>query len=200
MKIVITGDVVNSRRVKSTKWLDLLKQELGKFGREYKDWEVYRGDSFQLLLEASDALRAVFHIKAAIKQVSPLNVRMAIGLGGINYRSDKVLESNGSAFIYSGECFEQLKKQTLMIRSDEPALDAELNLMFSLAGLVMDYWKPVTAEIIHQKLTHPHLTQKELTALMGKKSQSAISEGLKRGGYEEIERLIYYFEAQIEQL
>jgi hypothetical protein len=200
MKIVITADVINSRRVKSDKWLDLLKRELGKFGEEYSDWEVYRGDSFQLLLEAADALRAVFHIKTVIKQISPLNVRMALGLGGVNYRSDKVLESNGSAFIHSGECFDNLKKQNLMIKSDNEELDTRLNLMFGLAGLAMDYWKPVTAEIIHQKLEHPNLTQRELTELMGKKSQSTISEGLKRGGYDEIESLIYYFEAQMKRL
>lgn len=200
MKIVITADVINSRRVKSDKWLDLLKRELGKFGEEYSDWEVYRGDSFQLLLEAADALRAVFHIKTVIKQISPLNVRMALGLGGVNYRSDKVLESNGSAFIHSGECFDSLKKQNLMIKSDNEELDTRLNLMFGLAGLAMDYWKPVTAEIIHQKLEHLDLTQRELTELMGKKSQSTISEGLKRGGYDEIESLIYYFEAQMKRL
>ncbi len=200
MKIVITADLINSRRVKSNEWLDLLKRELGKFGEEYRDWEVYRGDSFQLLLEAPKALQAVLHIKTVIKQISPLNVRIAMGLGGVDYRSDKVLESNGSAFIHSGECFEQLKKQNLMIKSDDEELDIKLNLMFSLAGLFMDYWKPVTAEIIHQKLEHPNLTQQELTVLMGKKSQSTISEGLKRGGYDELESLIYYFEAQMKQL
>lgn len=200
MKVVITADIVNSRRVKGSYWIELLKKELLKFGEEYRDWEIYRGDSFQMVLASSKALEAVFHIKAAIKQVSSLDVRMALGLGGVDYRAERVLESNGLAFVYSGECFEQLKKQNLMIKSEDEELDARLNLMFSLVGLVTDYWKPVTAEIIHKRLEYPDLTQQELTERMGKKSQSTISEGLKRGGYDEIKSLMYYFETQMKEL
>lgn len=200
MEVVITGDIVNSRSTRSEKWLTTLKTVLAGFGRETCDWEVYRGDSFQLLVEADRALDAVFHIKSAIKEITPLDVRMALGLGGVTYRSSRVLESNGSAFVYSGECFDQLKKHTLRIRSDFPELDETLNLMFSLADFIMGNWKPVTTEIVRYKLNYPAMTQRKLAQLMGRKSQASISEGLKRAGYEEIKSLIDYYKIQITKL
>lgn len=200
MYIVITGDIVSSRRLESKKWIDVLKAELNAFGDELKDWEIYRGDSFQLLVEAGKALYAVFRIKSAIKQISPLDVRMGLGLGHVSYRAGKVLESNGSAFVYSGDCFDDLKKQKLLIKSDFSDLDETLNLMFSLASLSADYWKPVTAQIIHKKLSFLFLTQLELAHLLGKKQQSSISEGLKRGGFDELQALINFFENKVKQL
>jgi hypothetical protein len=44
----------------------------------------------------------VLLLKATIKQHKALDVRMAIGIGTIDYTSNKVTESNGSAFINSG--------------------------------------------------------------------------------------------------
>lgn len=200
MEVVITGDIVNSRSVRSENWLAILKSILTEFGRETCDWEVYRGDSFQLVVEAERALDAVFHIKSTMKEISPLDVRMALGLGNITYRASRVLESNGSAFIYSGECFEQLKKHTLRIKSDFQELDETLNLMFSMTDFIMATWKPVTTKIVHHKLKYPDMTQRKLAQLMGRKSQASISEGLKRGGYEEIKNLTDYFKIQITKL
>lgn len=200
MEVVITGDVVNSRDVNAEIWIEALKKELNNFGKEHKDWEIYRGDSFQLLIHPSKAFFALFNIKAVIKQIAPLDVRMALGLGKVDFRAERVLESSGSAFIHSGECFEQLKKQKLMIKSDYADLDETLNLMFALAGLVMDYWKPVSAKIIKYKLDYPNFTQRQLADILNKKSQASISEGLKRGGYDEIENLINYFEKRIQKL
>ncbi len=200
MEVVITGDIVNSRSIRSEKWLATLKEVLADFGRETCDWEIYRGDSFQLIVEAGRALDAVFYIKSAIKETSPLDVRMALGLGAVTYRASRVLESNGSAFIYSGECFDQLKKNTLRIKSDFPELDETLNLMFSMADFIMASWKPVTTEIVRHKLKYPDMTQRKLAQLMGRKSQASISEGLKRGGYDEIRSLADYFKIQITKL
>ncbi|WP_367916341.1 SatD family protein [Leadbetterella sp. DM7] len=200
MKVVITGDIVNSRNVRSEKWLAALKAALADFGCETHDWEIYRGDSFQLVVAADRALDAVFYIKSALKDTAPLDVRMALGLGHISYRSKRVLESNGPAFVYSGECFEQLKKHTLRIKSDFPELDETLNLMFSLTDFITGNWKPVTAEIIRHKLKYPELTQRKLAQLMGRKSQASISEGLKRGGYDEIRHLIDFYKIQITKL
>lgn len=200
MEVVITGDIVNSRSIRSGEWLTRLKAVLSDFGRETYDWEIYRGDSFQLLVEAERALDAVFYIKSAIKETMPLDVRMALGLGCVTYRASRVLESNGSAFIYSGECFDQLKKHTLRIKSDFPELDETLNLMFSMADFIMSNWKPVTTEIVRHKLKYPDMTQRKLAQLMGKKSQASISEGLKRGGYDELKNLTDYYKIQITKL
>ena len=80
MVAVITGDIINSRKGKVESWIDSLKEVLNQYGREPKNWEIYRGDSFQLSLHAEKAILAAIHIKSTIKQSKALDVRIAIGV------------------------------------------------------------------------------------------------------------------------
>ena len=110
MIAVITGDIINSSDKEPKVWLKVLKQVLGKYGETPKDWVIYRGDSFQLSINPEDALVVAIQIKSGIKQIEDLDVRLGIGLGEIDFESSKITESNGSAFVRSGESFEDLKK------------------------------------------------------------------------------------------
>src|SRR3546814_11309760 len=71
-----------------------------------------------------DALATAIGIKAIIKSIKQLDVRMAIGLGEISYVAKRVTESNGSAFVFSGEKFERLKKEKIS-RSEERRVGKE---------------------------------------------------------------------------
>ncbi len=64
-------------------------------------------------------LLVAMKLKASLKAVKGINVRMAIGIGTRTYNAAKITESNGSAFVNSGEKFEMLKqeKQNLAIKS-----------------------------------------------------------------------------------
>lgn len=42
---------------------------------------------------------------------------MAIGIGCKDYNAPKITESNGEAFIYSGELFDEMKKKKLSIKT-----------------------------------------------------------------------------------
>lgn len=197
MIAVLTGDIVNSREVNAQFWLSELKLELNNFGTESKDWEIYRGDSFQLMIPPLRALEAAVMIKARIKQFKELDVRIAIGLGEIDYEAERITESNGSAFRNSGECFESMKKSNLEIRSPWNDFDEKMNLMLSLAALTMDHWSPASSQIIFEGFKFPELNQHELANRLNKKSQGTISEGLKRGGYDEIQKLLLYYNEEI---
>ncbi len=196
---IITGDIINSRKATPKVWLPYLKEALGAFGNEPKQWEIYRGDSFQLETTPQQALEAAIYIKATLKQHKGIDVRMAIGLGEKDYDSGKITESNGSAFIRSGACFERLKKQTLALQSDSEPFDTSLNLMLQLALLNMNTSLPATARIVKAAMDNPNLNQKELAALL-ENSQSNISEALIRAGFDEVQKLIRYYKTQIEQL
>ncbi|MFT4094323.1 MAG: SatD family protein [Niabella sp.] len=148
MIAVITGDIVNSRTERSVKWQPQLKRILNKYGKEPKSWEIYRGDSFQLRIAPAKAFLAAIHIKSAIKQISGLDVRMAIGIGNIETNASKVTEATGDAFIRSGESFDDLKRQMLVLASGNSDLDETLNLMISLALLTMNNWSETVAAII----------------------------------------------------
>lgn len=199
MIAVITGDIMHSRDVNTSVWLNLLKSALKNYGNEPKDWEIYRGDSFQLSVDIKKAIEICFLIKATIKTIKVLDVRLAIGIGEIEYEADKVTESNGSAFINSGECFEELKKYTMGMKTPSVEFDKIFNLVLQIFNTTADNWSPVTAEIIKFTLEHPDLNQNQIADKLNK-SQSSISEALKRGGYDELKELISIYEEKIEKI
>jgi len=199
MNAIITGDIVGSRKAKQPLWLDVLKEALQRYGSSPRQWEIFRGDSFQLELPPQEALRALFHLKAVVKQFKELDVRLALGLGDVAYRGEKITESNGSAFIHSGERFDALKKETLGIKTPWPELDKVLDLMLQLAALKADEWTVNSALIIKTVLEHPEARQTEVAQWLNKQ-QSDISKGLKRGGFEALERLFAYYSKSIAEL
>lgn len=196
MIAIITGDIINSREDKSLTWLSELKGVLTLYGKEPEYWQIYRGDSFQLKIEPEKALLVAFHIKAIIKQTKSQDVRMSIGLGEENNSAEKITESNGSAYIRSGACFESLKKNTLAIQSDNTTVDTTINLMLTISSLITNNWSKTVAEVISIALQHPDMQQSEVANMLNK-SQSSISEAMKRGGFEEMMKLHRYYQTQI---
>jgi hypothetical protein len=200
---VITGDVINSKKTDPSVWLLTLKNALGLWGATPKQWEMYRGDSFQLeIINVSEALKASIQIKSAMKSLKGLDVRMAIGIGGKSHVADKVSESNGSAFVNSGELAEQLKKfrLNLAIRSNHSGFDREINLYLKFASVIMDKWSDTAAETVFIALQNPGLPQEELGKLLGNIKQNAVSTRLKRAHYDEINELLQMYREKISNL
>lgn len=193
---VIIGDIVNSRSISPAIWLKTIKKVLNQNKIGIQKWEIFRGDMFQLEINPEIALKIVLEIKASVKELKDIDVRIAIGIGTKNYSSKKVTESNGEAYINSGICFENLKKRRLAIKTPWKEFDEEWNIIFQLASLTMDNWAPKTAIIFKQALTHPELTQKELAKKLNR-TQGTISEGLKRAGHEEISQTLQLYKKQI---
>lgn len=189
---ILTGDIINSRGSKPSAWLSLLKNELNKHGNSPQLWEIFRGDSFQLEVDYTNALKTAYLIKAAIKQNPDLDVRIAIGIGDKSHNATTITEANGSAFILSGHCFEGLKRKNLAIKTANTAFNTTLNIMIDLAALTADSWTPTEAETFKTALENPKLNQRALAKLLNK-TQSNISAGLKRSGYDEILKLLDYY-------
>ena len=111
MNAILTADIINSRKLSSKKWMADLKAFLNTFGKSPNDWEIYRGDEFQLeIRNPEDALLVAYQLKAFFKCIN-LDIRISIGFGERTYKARKITESNGSAFIRSGETFDTLKKK-----------------------------------------------------------------------------------------
>lgn len=202
MTSIITGDIINSRDLNNQDdWITPLKSLFAAYGTSPKTWEIYRGDSFQLeIIQPEESLLAAIRIKACIKSIKGLDVRMAIGIGEKNYDAARITESNGNAFIYSGEKFESLKKirQNIALQSPWPRVDTEINLMLSLASIAMDKWSASSAEMVMLSLQHKALVQKELGAKL-QISQSSISERQKRAHYDEILALVRFYKRKIKK-
>ena len=189
MTSVITGDIINSRKQKEPEvWINTLKNALSNLSSDTKYWEIYRGDSFQIeIRDHQSSFTATLYIKACIKMIKGLDVRLAIGVGNKTYDGKDVTESNGEAFVFSGEIVETLKKekQNLRIKTKNPDIDKELNLYFKLALITMDNWSVNSAEIVKLSIENPDALQSELGKLIGI-NQNAISNRQKRAHLEEI--------------
>lgn len=199
---VITGDVIGSRKAVSPEWLLALKAKLGQFGSAPKEWEIYRGDEFQLeVAHPAQALIKALQLKACIKKFQNLDVRMAIGIGEKAYEAEKVSESNGSAFSHSGTQFDQLKKQkvTLAIASNHQEFDTEINLMLKLALVTMDNWTQVSAEIAEIVFDNPDLLQDQIAKKL-KIKQSAVSQRSRRAQLDLILEMVQHYQKRIMQL
>ncbi|TPG41618.1 SatD family protein [Flavobacterium pectinovorum] len=201
MTSVITGDIIDSRKQKSKDWVEGLKNILAPFGATPSQWEVYRGDEFQVEIKnPEDALWSAILIKAHLRAIK-LDARMSIGFGDKTHDAEKISESNGSAFINSGELFETLKKQkvTLAMRTDDVDIDEKLNLMIQLALTFMDNWLAQSAEFVAVAIENPTLSQEELGQKLGI-NQAAVSRRQKRAQFDLVQNLDRYFRKQIKQL
>lgn len=200
---VITGDIINSRNLETPgSWMIGLKEVFNNIGPAPGVWDIYRGDSFQLeLTNPGQVFMTILHIKATVKSIKGIDVRMAIGIGEKKYAAERITEANGEAFIYSGEQFEKLKKEklTLAIRSPWPEWDVEMNLYFKLASIVMDLWKPKTAELVKAVLNHPDKSQQEIADLLSIQ-QAAVSQGLKRAHLNELLELEHLVSIKVNSL
>ena len=201
MTSVITGDIIGSRQQTSKHWVEDLKKILSPFGETPREWEVYRGDEFQVEIKnPEEALWSAILIKAHLRALK-LDARMSIGFGDKTHEAEKISESNGSAFIHSGELFETLKKQklTLAMRTGDAAFDEKINLMIQLALTFMDNWLAQQAEFIAVAIENPTLSQEELGQKLGI-NQAAVSRRQKRAQFDLVLQLDRYFRIQIKQL
>lgn len=174
MNAILIGDIIGSAQ-KSHQWMGLLKQVLQHYGETPKQWEIYRGDEFQLSVAPQHVLEVVYRLKAVMKSVK-LDVRISIGIGDISFDAPKITQQNGSAFVRSGQLFENLKqrKLSLAIDSGSEDFDTTMNLLFRFATSVVDGWLPQSAEYVLAKLKNPESSQSELGLQLGI-TQAAVS-------------------------
>jgi hypothetical protein len=202
MTSIITGDIIHSQKADPQIWLGKLKSELNDIGKNPEVWEVYRGDSFQAeIADPSSALATAIKIKSAIKSIRTMDVRMAIGIGEKTYHAPKITESNGTAFVFSGEMFERCvkEKQNLAVSTSSEDFNLEINLILRFALIAMDNWTANSAEMVSLALTNPGYSQKELGELLGIK-QNAVSNRLKRAHYDDITKLINWYQVKIKRM
>ena len=201
MTSIITGDIINSRKKSSNIWIDEFKKLLATFGQTPLEWEIYRGDEFQLeIRNPAEALIIALHIKAYFKSIK-LDVRMSIGFGEVTYKAKKISESNGTAFSRSGEVFETLKKQkiNLAINSGDKAFDTEINLMLRLSLIFMNKWLAQSAEFVLTTIENPSLSQEEIGLKLGI-NQAAVSRRRKRAQFDLMMEMENYFRNKIKTI
>ena len=162
-----------------------------KFGM-VRPFEIYRGDSFQGVLHPVHALRAALTIRARLrqwkgtvsfsvasrgaktgKQQLPValgllpDARIAIGIGTLSYRSNKVIESDGAAFKLSGHALDGLGRSAnrLALLTPWDEVNAEFNVSLKLLDAVLNKWSSASAQAMFLLLAKD-VTQSELSDML----------------------------------
>lgn len=193
MNAIIAGDIVNSQQNNPGEYLSVLKEVLHQYAEEGM-YQIYRGDSFQALITSpGEALYASIKIKAALKRIESLDVRIAIGLGDVKIIENNIAVSTGTALTRSGKLLDSLKEkgQNLMVLSNQ-SLDIYMNTALKLALLYMDDWTENSSETVYELLEHPKIKQDELGRKLGVQ-QATASRRIDRANWKETQELLELF-------
>lgn len=208
---VITADIIGSRRLEDQNvWILPLKALFNQWNLPSKAWSIYRGDSFQVTVAAEDVVLCAIQIKALIKSIrtegrdkrsSEIDVKLALGIGAKGHEAEVITESNGEAYIHSGELFEKMKdkKRTLAIRTPWKSFDKEMNLYFWLALMAMDTWTLSSANLIKTMMEFPEATQEEIGQKLAIE-QNSVSGRAKRAHVEEVMAVEKMFRYKINEI
>ncbi len=190
---VLTGDVIGSRQVDAGIWMPILQQGLSVCGEQGLHWAIYRGDSFTCQVPAQQLMRAALRLKATLLAHGGVSIRLGLGIGEVTHHAHQITECQGPAFERSGMAFDELRRMTMKLRTGNEAEDARWDVMLGLAMRAVDAWTPPAAEAVEWALEHPEQSQGDWAVGLGK-SQSTISETLKRAAFDELMAMVTYFE------
>ncbi len=198
---VITGDIINSQQSASEEWMPSLKLLFETLGKTPKNWEIYRGDEFQMKTSIDEVFWIALCIKALIKKTENLDVRLAIGIGDEQFSSEKITESNGTAYVNSGRLLNEIKSdnRNFAIQTPDSGINKDLNMVFKWAVLSFDGWTSVVSEVVYEMMTNRKITQEELAKKMNI-TQSSISQRIKRSNFDLIIETDHYFRKKITAL
>lgn len=206
VKAVITGDLISSSNFDNEKRRQIqlkLNAVLDKiFELDETKFFVYRGDSIQgIVNDPAKALRNAILIKAALKSLqfedgkrsSTVDIRIAIGIGEINFYGGNIQESDGTAFQYSGRELENLKKssRSLSLIYEDNGKNKIWLVILSLMDEIMNKWTTSSAEIIYHLLLNKNETTISETL---KISQPAVNLRKKHAGWDAIKEVLEYYE------
>lgn len=177
---IITGDIVNSREIEDK---DLFLSELKSIFKQIeskipfeKPFEIYRGDSFQAMVESpKDAVLVAILLRTGLRSLNinqkqkelPLeqlkDARISIGIGEMNFIDVSITSSDGEAFVLSGEGLDSMKKsdERLKIVVKNIELLEVFNVTTTLATTIINKWSNYAAEIMYRHLLYNE-TQKEM--------------------------------------
>lgn len=200
---VITGDIRKSTGLAAADLVrlpDVLKEIFNELNRllqkkgQWVKYSIFRGDSFQLLLNPSFALHAALFVRAGLRAAYPstlasaVDCRLGIAINSIENLHDNITESTGEAFTQSGRLLESLKKSFLMaIQTPIPSITSELNTELALCDELVKRWTSSQARLV------PFLLSDDLQTSIAQQtgiSQAAVAKKIQIMGWQAIELLL----------
>jgi len=205
IKAVITGDIVRSEQIELNK-RDLLLRVLQETVESLQNkspmsMELFRGDSFQIVLEKPEmSLEVASMIRAGLKSNTPADsfgvwdARISIGIGTIDYLGDRVVTSDGEAFRLSGRGLDAMEKSRLVIKTCWQEVNEELDAGLAFVDDLITGWSVNQAKAIFLSMGKG-LSQSNIASSIAK-SQQNVSKTLTSAK----ESLLVRFSARFETI
>lgn len=199
---VISGDIIGSSLLKPAarkKLQQLLDAFLNHAVIQWHDMQAqqYRGDSVQAILTNNRlaALRIVLMFQSYLIKEN-YKIRMAIGIGAINFKSGQVITSDGSAFQASGPYLDTLLKsgEVISIAGSDHEFTSEWQVHSASLNYIIERWTPPQAEAIYLQL------QDHTQAVIAKKlkiKQPSVHQRLQGAGWPVVHKILSRFESVI---
>jgi hypothetical protein len=209
---VISGDFINSSQYEANLLKSILKQLKAEFTTiedqlsvDGVHFSIYRGDSFQGVLENSiSALSLALQIKAFVnktisktantKSKTPVaDIRISIGIGEADYDKSSITESNGEAFHFSGRTLDKMKLEgsKMALTTGNKEINEEFLVSLRFLDAITNRWSTASAEVVYYLLKG--YTEQQIANKIGR-SQAAINLRKKAAGWEEIQLLLKRYE------
>jgi hypothetical protein len=171
---VLTGDVIDSRKVSDTAGLQhVLDTTLDDLANRHGgEGQRYRGDGFQLALpEAGEAMAAAVEIRASLIQHSEprqrWDARISVATGKDSWQpSDGLAQANGDVFVQSGQTLDGLEMQHLSLTRLDAAEDGCLTLLTRYLDDLIEGWSRYSGEVVTLQLRAPS-SQQDLAERLG---------------------------------
>jgi hypothetical protein len=162
IKGVITGDLVNSTNI-ATEWRRTVVDALNTCVSDFMPItpikiEMYRGDSFQVVVDkAEQTLSVAIALRAKLKASTPegndpWDARVSIGIGEITFENDHVVTSDGEAFRLSGRAFDSIGKKKLIMLTPWSELNIAMEVNTRFADEIISSWTARQARVVYHSI------------------------------------------------
>ena len=199
---VISGDIIGSSSLRPAarkKLQQLLDAFFRQAATQWPDLKAqqYRGDSVQVVITENRlaALRIGLLLQSYLIK-EKFKMRLAIGVGEINFKSKDVITSDGSAFQASGPHLDALVKsgEVIDVAGSEDDFTSEWAVHSVALNYIIQRWSPNQAEAIYLQL-QDH-TQQTIARKL-KIKQPSVHQRLQGAGWPVVQKILYRFESVI---
>ena len=197
--VIITGDIIASSTFSPEQRKNLQKRLdtfLKKVSGDYPDFkaEQFRGDSLQCVFTKNkiSALRTTLLLYCFLASAN-FKIRQSVGIGDISFTGNNIVTSDGTAFRYSGENIDELKKRNelISIASGDEQFNEEWKVHCASLNFLLERISSAQADAVYLQLQNAK--QEEIAKALHI-SQPSVHQRLQAAGWSVINRVIQRFE------